>query len=489
MQLEPADDVLAALRDSGLFAPDEFAALERELAPLADPRAVLAHLFKRDRVTRYQLGKVLSGRAADLFIGPYVITDRLGSGGMGKVYRGREVATGAAVALKVIRAALVENPTVRGRYAREVQTAGQLNHPNIVRVLDAGEANGRVYMAMEFVDGIDLARMMREFETLAVPEACEYARQAALGLAHAHASGFVHRDVKPSNVVVAGERHLPQATERAVVKLLDLGLSRAIDPLDMVAPDLTRDHTVVGTPDYMAPEQARDSKGVDARADLYGLGCTMYFLLTGRVPFAAASGAIEKILAHQAEMPPPLQGLRPEVPAAVAEIVMKLMAKRPSDRIQTAAEVAQLLAPHARYPKDSPPVEVVPRRRPKEANTDTRSSRSTLPTSSTGGPTSSVGSLEMFELSPHDMPRPPKPSRTPPPPKAKPAPPASPPPPPPVGEGERPAPRPKPRPKPKPPARKKAPRRARPAHPALWVALALAGFAVLGVVLWVVTHR
>jgi serine/threonine-protein kinase len=466
MQLESADDVLAALRDSGLFAPDEFAALERELAPLADPRAVLAHLVRRNRLTRYQFGKVVGGRAADLFLGPYVITDRLGAGGMGKVYRGRVAATGRPVALKVVRPALVENPTVRGRYAREVQTAGQLNHPN----------NGRVYMAMEFVDGIDLSRMMREFEMLAVPEACEYARQAALGLAHAHARGFVHRDVKPSNVVVAGERHLPQATEPAVVKLLDLGLSRAIDPLDMVAPDLTRDHTVVGTPDYMAPEQARDSKHVDARADLYGLGCTLYFLLTGRVPFASATGAIEKILAHQSEVPPPLQALRPEVPAAVAEIVMKLMAKRPDDRIQTASEVAELLAPHALYPQDSPPVEVVPRRRPREAHVDTRAGRSTLP-ASTGGPSSSAGSLDLFEASPH--PDSPSPPRTPVP-KAKPAPPSRPP----KVAGETPRPKPKPRPKSPPKANGR-----RPAHPAVWVLLALAGFAVLAVAFWLTTQR
>jgi serine/threonine protein kinase len=475
MQLQSAADVLAALRRSGLYAQDEFDALERELAPLGDVRAMMAHLFKRDRLTRYQLGKVLSGRAADLFLGPYVITDRLGAGGMGKVYRGRDPATGREIALKVVRAALVENPTVRGRYNREVQTAKLLNHPNIVAVFDSGEANGRVYMAMEFVDGIDLARMMREFETLEVAEACEYARQVALGLAHAHASGFVHRDVKPSNVVVAGERHGPQATEPAVVKLLDLGLSRALDPFDMVAPDLTRDHTVVGTPDYMAPEQARDSKGVDGRADLYGLGCTLYFLLTGRVPFVAASGAIEKILAHQTELPPPLQALRPEIPDAVAELVMRLMAKRPDDRIQTAGEVAALLAPHARYPEGTPPIEVVPRR-PKGPNkdaaqVDTRSSRSTLP--STGGPPSSVGSLEFIEPSSHEgaPTAPAKPPRAPRP-KAKFDPPPQ--------KGRAPAPKAKPRLKPK---------NRRSIHPAVLVTAALCGFAALVVVYWLATQR
>lgn len=481
MQLESADEVLAALRVSGLYAPDEFDALLRELAPLGDVRAKMAYLFKRDRLTRYQLGKVLGGRASDLFIGPYVITDRLGAGGMGKVYRGRDASTGRPVALKVVRSALVENPTVRGRYAREVQTASLLNHPNIVAVFDAGESNGRVYMAMEFVDGIDLARMMREFEMLAVPEACEYARQIAFGLDHAHARGFVHRDVKPSNVVVAGERHLPQATEPAVVKLLDLGLSRALDPFDMVAPDLTRDHTVVGTPDYMAPEQARDSKGVDGRADLYALGCTLYFLLTGRVPFFSATGAIEKILAHQAELPPPLQALRPEIPAAVAELVSRLMAKRPADRVQTAAEVAALLEPHARYPKGAPPVEVVPRRRKEPekgaAQAETRSSRSTLPAGP--GPSSSVGSLEFFGVpapSVHDAPAvPPPPPRTPPP-KAQ-APRLPPP-----DEDEPPEPKPKPRSK-----VKKRPRRS--LAPMLWVLVALCGFTAVVLAYWLAMPR
>ena len=258
------------------------------------------------------------------------------------------------MALKVVRAGLLANPVIRGRYAREVQATGKLDHPNIVRILDSGEADGKFYLAMEFVDGIDLARMMRDYGMLEVAEACEYVRQTSLGLQHAHEKGFVHRDIKPSNLVVAGERHLPQATEPAVVKLLDLGLARAIDPDDMVAPDLTRDHTVVGTPDYMAPEQAKNSKRVDPRADLYSLGCTFYFLLTGTVPFQG-EGAIEKILAHQSQHPAPVQALRPDVPAPVAELVARLMAKRPDDRVQTASELADLaLKPHASYPDDAP---------------------------------------------------------------------------------------------------------------------------------------
>ncbi len=407
MQLESAEALLEALQASGLFTPEQFEGIVRDVTRQgADASAAMKNLVKRERVTLYQFKKILNGKAADLRVGPYVVTDKLGEGGMGKVFRARLAGEGPVVAVKVVRATLVANPTVRGRYAREVQAAGRLDHPNIVRVLEAGEADGKFYMVMEFVDGIDLARLMRDFGVLEVAEACEYVRQAALGLHHAHEKGFVHRDIKPSNIVVAGERHLPQADEPVVVKILDLGLARAIDPDDMVAPDLTRDHTVVGTPDYMAPEQAKNSKQVDPRADLYSLGCTFYFLLTGRVPFQGAT-AIEKILAHQAELPPPLQALRPEVPVAVAEVVAKLMAKRPGDRFQTAAELAIALEPHAHYPAGALPVKVtlVRSRKGEEApsvgasRSDTSMGRGSFP--SLG---SSVGPISPLSLSVEELP-------------------------------------------------------------------------------------
>ncbi|MCS6865859.1 MAG: serine/threonine-protein kinase [Gemmataceae bacterium] len=359
MQLGTAEELIAALGTSGLFSEEQFAGVKRELESVgSDLRAVLQFLHDKKNLTYYQLKKLLHGKGPELVVGPYIITDRLGDGGMGKVYRAYHVdRPRETIALKVVRATLVANPVVRGRYAREVQTSGTLAHPNIVRLFDAGEAHGKFYLAMEFVDGIDLARMMREFGRLEVVEACEYIRQAALGLEHAHQKGFVHRDVKPSNIVVAGERHLPQAREPAVVKLLDMGLARAMDPDDMVLPDLTRDHTVVGTPDYMAPEQAKNSRGADPRCDLYSLGCTLYFLLAGRVPFPHAT-AIQKILAHQSEIPPPIQSLRPDVPAAVAQLITALMAKNPDQRLQTAAEVAARLAPFCRYAPHTPPVKI-----------------------------------------------------------------------------------------------------------------------------------
>ncbi len=382
MQIETADALIEALGASGLFPPEQLAELVREAGPVRnDLQSLLKHLLATGRLTVYQLRKVLHGKTAELFLGPYLITDKLGEGGMGRVYRAQQVRIGREVALKVVRPALLANPIIRGRYQREVEAASTLRHPNIVGVVDAGEIDGKYYLAMEFVDGIDLSRLSREYRPLEIAEACEYARQAALGLQHAHDSGFVHRDIKPSNIVVAGERHVPQATERAVVKILDMGLVRSVgfDDGGFGGNDLTRDGTVVGTPDYMAPEQAKNSSAVDHRADLYSLGCTLYFLLAGQPPFAMGT-PIEKLLKHQLDAPLPLQALRPEISGDVAATVARLMAKKPADRFQTAGEVAEALAPLSVYPPNTPPVPIRARKATHpNAETLPPSGRTTIP--------------------------------------------------------------------------------------------------------------
>ncbi|MDB5307073.1 MAG: serine/threonine protein kinase [Gemmataceae bacterium] len=350
MQIQTPESLVQALRDSRLYAAEEMTALASELATLGDdPQVLMRHLIQTRRITLYQLRKVIHGKSSELFIGPYIVLDKLGEGGMGRVYRARQTRLGRVVAIKVVRAHLLSNPIVRGRYEREVLAAAALSHPNIVSVFDAGVDDGRYYLEMEFVDGIDLARLIRAHGVLSVPEACEYLRQAALGLHHAHEQGFVHRDIKPSNIVVSGERHVPAATEPACVKILDMGLVRAVGfEEEAGGTDLTRDGTVVGTPDYMAPEQAKNSSTVDRRADLYSLGGTFYFLLTGKPPFPVGS-PIEKILKHQLDPPPPLQAARPDVPAGLAQIVARLMAKKPADRFATAGDLANALAPLTRF--------------------------------------------------------------------------------------------------------------------------------------------
>ena len=356
MQTPSAEVLIESLRESGLFTPEQFVEMLRELAPLgSDSTILMRHLLESERLSAYQLRKVVTGKAAELFLGPYVISDKLGEGGMGRVYRATQIRVGREVALKVIRPSLIANPIVRGRYDREAKAAERLEHPNIVRLLDADEVNGQFYLALEFIDGLDLARLVKNHGVLSVPETCEYMRQAALGLQHAHEQGFIHRDIKPSNIVVSGERHVPQARGPAHVKLLDMGLVRGgfeESPGDL---DLTRDGTVVGTPDYMAPEQAKNSSTVDHRADLYGLGCTFYLLLTGKPPFPDGN-AIEKLFQHQTDAPQPLQSLRHDVPPMLAHIVARLMAKKPADRFHSAGELAMALIPLAHYGSRAYPI-------------------------------------------------------------------------------------------------------------------------------------
>jgi serine/threonine protein kinase len=404
MPLASAESLVDALRGSGLLPPAEVERLAHELAPFGDdPQAAVRRLIELDRVPVYQLRKVLHGRTDELFVGPFVVLDKLGEGGMGKVFKCRDVRSGRLAAVKVVRQHLLSNAVVRGRYDREVKAALSLRHPNIAAAYEAGEVGGKVYLAMEFVDGIDLSHLVRTYGLLPVPEACEYLRQTALALAHAHARGLIHRDIKPGNIVVAGERHHPTATEPAVVKLLDMGLVRrvgiaevdafdsAADPVGKLArADLTRAGTVVGTPDYMAPEQAKNSSLVDHRADLYSLGGAFYFLLTGQPPFADGS-PIEKIIKHQTLPPPPLQAVRPDVPDDLARLVAKLLAKDPDDRVGSAAEVAAALEPLARFTSGSTEIRVVgrvvPGRRVGElagASTGGGAAARTIPTSSPG---------------------------------------------------------------------------------------------------------
>lgn len=267
-------------------------------------------------------------------LGEYELLGPLGVGGVGKVYKARHRKLGKLVALKLLHSHAHPSPEALARFLREMRVAGGLDHPNVVEAHDAGEQAGVAYLVMRLVEGTDLARLVRDRGPLPVAEACDLARQAALGLQHLHERGLVHRDVKPSNLM---------RTPEGVVKVLDLGLARWRQE---VAPghDVTGAGRFMGTPDYLAPEQARSAAEADVRADLYGLGSTLFYLLTGRAPFAHYGDGRRKLEAHQAEAPPDLRSLRPEVPAGLAELVSRLLAKRPEDRPQTPAAVAAALA-------------------------------------------------------------------------------------------------------------------------------------------------
>ncbi len=345
MPVASCADLVDLLRRHRLLDPSQLAELQRTTA--ADARGLARELVRRGWLTSYQANELLQGRGAGLLLGSYVLLDKLGEGGMGAVFRARHARLGRIVALKVIRPERLENELAIKRFRREIITAAQLDHPNVVRAYDADEAGGVHFFAMEYVEGTDLAQLLKQRGPLPAPLACDYIRQAASGLAHAHERGLVHRDIKPANLLLSSS---------GVVKILDMGLAR-LNALSATgeATTLTQDGAVMGTPDYIAPEQARDSRRADIRADLYSLGCTLYHLLTGRVPFGGGT-LTEKLLAHQMDPVPSVRRLRSDVPDGVAAIAARLMAKRPEERYQTPAELVAA-------------IDAVPRSRPGVAPT------------------------------------------------------------------------------------------------------------------------
>lgn len=283
-------------------------------------------------------------------IGPYRLIEKLGEGGMGSVWKATHARLDKAVALKLLPPQLLAHPEVVARFEREMKAAGRVAHPHVVQAFDAGEAGGVHYLAMEYVQGSDLHRVVADRGPLSVKQACRAVRQAALGLAAAHAQGLVHRDVKPQNLLLSKE---------GKVKLLDLGLARLAEQAasEATAAGLTAAGQVMGTPDYMAPEQWEDTHAAGEAADLYALGCTLYFLLTGKPPFGSDrhSTIARKMHAHLAEPAPSLRSARPDVPLELDVLCNRLLAKEPKGRPASAADVATALAPFANPTSDSRP--------------------------------------------------------------------------------------------------------------------------------------
>jgi serine/threonine-protein kinase len=345
MVLTSVEFLVDALREVNLLRKDQFDRLVNELAPKFEETTDLAkHIVKLGWITLYQAKKLLGGHFEDLIVGNYVVLDKLGEGGMGKVYKAKQLRLNRLVALKVIRPNLIANETALKRFHREAKAAAQLAHPNIVRLFDADQVGDRHFLAMEYVEGADLACLIKDAGPLPIEMACSFIRQAAAGLEHAHDLGMVHRDIKPSNLLVTAPRKDRKTGPAGAIKILDMGLARVggADETESAETALTKDGTVIGTPDYMSPEQAKNSSTVDGRSDLYSLGCTFYFLLTGQPPFPTGT-TLEKLLQHQMDAPKHVQLVRHDIPEEVAAIVHTLLAKRPEDRFQNGAAVAAAL--------------------------------------------------------------------------------------------------------------------------------------------------
>ncbi len=326
------------------------AAQTDELRPLLpgfpDSHALAKDLIRRNWLTPFQVNQILQGRHELLVVGSYRLGERIGEGAMGQVFKAWHLKLERTVAVKMIHKQMVNNDKAMERFRREVETASQLDHPNIARVRDAGDVDGRPFMVMDFIEGINLSQRVKLNGALPIHEAVEYARQTALGLQHAFERGIVHRDIKPANLIVLALKYNDAALP--LVKILDFGLARYESERDDEN-RLTQIGKMLGTIDYISPEQATDSRSADIRADIYSLGCTLYYLLTAQAPFLGKD-VVEKLGPRVTGEPPWVRTLRADVQPGLEAVLIKIMARRPEDRYQTPIKVAQALEPYAVAP-------------------------------------------------------------------------------------------------------------------------------------------
>jgi len=335
------DSFLAVIKRSTLLSDEQVAtALEKFRAGngiTTDAKPFAEYLVRSKQLTVWQAEKVLQGKHKGFFLGRYRLLSLLGKGGMSSVYLAEHMVMKRHCALKVLPAKRVNDASYLGRFHREAQAVAALDHPNIVRAYDVDmttDAGIEIhFLSMEFVKGKNLLEIVQERGPVPIADGAEMVRQSALGLHHAHVAGLVHRDVKPGNLLY---------TPTGVIKVLDLGLARFFDDGDHSL-TVQHDEKVLGTADYISPEQAIDSHKVDARTDIYSLGCTLYFLLSGHPPFNTGSLA-QRLVAHQMKPAPPITNDRLDVPAALQAIMEKMMAKKKDQRYQTAQEVADAIA-------------------------------------------------------------------------------------------------------------------------------------------------
>lgn len=331
MAIQSPDDFFSILEKSNLLDAEQILAARQSVQGLDDATVVARQLARDGVLTRWQAAQVLAGRSSFL-LGKYKLIDLLGRGGMGRVFLGRHVTMQRLAALKIVSREVGNNPAALERFLAEARAIAALDHPAIVQAYSVDCEGDRYYIVMEYVDGRDLQRVVEDDGRLDCQTAVEYVRQAADGLAHAHERNLVHCDIKPSNLLV---------NNQGQVKILDMGMARLGGRDD--EEDKPDSNHILGSVDYLAPEQALGSENFDHRADIYSLGCTLYFLLTGHPPFPEGT-LPERILKHQTQQPRPIPTERPDVPPQLVQVCRRMMAKRPEDRFQSAAEVITALA-------------------------------------------------------------------------------------------------------------------------------------------------
>jgi serine/threonine protein kinase len=350
-----ADEFLELVKKSGVLDDKKLDAYVGRLraagALPSRPNELAGCLLRDGLLTHFQAEQFLMGKWRRFTIGKYKVLEKLGSGGMGSVYLCEHKLMRRRVAVKVLPTARAEDPSALERFYREARVVAALDHPNIVRAYDIDQDEKLHFLVMEYVDGTSLQEVVKRSGPLSPVRTAHYVRQAAMGLQHAHeTAGIVHRDIKPGNVLV---------DRGGTVKVLDMGLARFFHDEEDV---LTKkyDENVLGTADYLAPEQALDSHTVDIRADIYSLGATGYYCLTGRTPFSEGTVA-QKLIWHQTRQPKPIRSFRQDVPEGLIAVLERMMAKDPGQRYGTPRAVAEALAPLTQTPIPPPPDAEMPR--------------------------------------------------------------------------------------------------------------------------------
>ncbi|MFO0976076.1 MAG: serine/threonine-protein kinase [Planctomycetaceae bacterium] len=353
LQLSPSS-FLQMLAQSGLLNDDQLRAVRKRFTDGKTPASDICEwLQKRGILTGWQSEKLLQAKHRGFFLGPYTLLQKIARGGMSSIYAARHRTTGDVHALKVLPPSRTTQASYLPRFKREAAIAQRLQHPNIVRVHGVyEETDGKDpvhFMAMELLTGRDLFEIVSQEGPMSCRRAVALIQQAALGLEYAHQNGLVHRDIKPGNLFLSDDGSL---------RILDLGLAQDFDSDE----NLTREHNerVLGTADYLAPEQAADSHTVDARADIYALGCSLYFLLTGRPPFTEGT-LIQRLVAHQTKTPDAVTAFRDDVPESLLNILGCMMTKDRDHRISSAAQVTRELLQFLEATKDRPELEEPPR--------------------------------------------------------------------------------------------------------------------------------